>query len=93
MSINGGPMYKFTEAVSCSINCKDQQKIDYYWEKLLDNGGQEQMCGWLKDKYGLLCRIVPAQLDEWMSDMERAPRFGAALLKMDKLYIEILKNV
>src|SRR4030095_2446244 len=68
MALNGGPLFKFNESVSLVVNCKDQEEIDYYWEKLTSDGGQESMCGWLKDKFGLSWQIVPAKIEELMKD-------------------------
>ena len=74
VGINGGPEFKFSEAVSLSISCKDQGEIDYYWEKLTD-GGEESMCGWLKDRYGLSWQVVPEGIDDLFAD-EDAERAG-----------------
>ena len=67
MCLNGGPMFSFTEAVSFVIDCADQAEVDHYWNTLTADGGQESMCGWLKDKYGLSWQIVPVELGELMS--------------------------
>ena len=91
MALDGGPHFKFNESVSFVINCKDQEEIDYYWSKLVE-GGTEQQCGWLKDKYGLSWQIVPAILGQLMADPERAPRVAEAFLKMVKFDIEKLMN-
>jgi predicted 3-demethylubiquinone-9 3-methyltransferase (glyoxalase superfamily) len=90
-ALNGGPQFKFNEAVSFQVFCDTQEEIDYYWEKLTA-GGQEQPCGWLKDKYGLSWQIVPSMLDKLMKDPARAERVTKAFLKMKKLDIEKLKN-
>lgn len=92
MGLNGGPMFKFTEAVSFVVSCKDQEEIDYYWNSLTANGGEESQCGWLKDKFGMSWQIVPAVLGELMSNPEKGQRAMAALMKMKKLDIEKLKN-
>ncbi|MDF2438944.1 MAG: 3-demethylubiquinone-9 3-methyltransferase [Bacteroidota bacterium] len=92
MGLNGGPMFKFNEAVSFVVNCKDQAEIDHYWNSLTADGGEESRCGWLKDKFGMSWQIVPAILAELMSDGERAKRVMAEVLKMNKLDIETLKN-
>ncbi len=89
MGLNGGPMFKFTEAVSFVIECEDQKEIDTYWEKLTA-GGEESMCGWLKDRYGLSWQVVPKILGTLMNDPERAPRVMQAFLKMKKFDIETL---
>ena len=94
MALNGGPHFKFTEAVSLFVSCDTQEEVDYYWDKLLSDGGQEQMCGWLKDRYGLSWQIVPAVLSTFMSDPDRkkGERVMQALLKMKKLDIESLRQ-
>lgn len=92
-ALNGGPGYKFTEAVSFVVNCKDQEEIDWYWEKLTA-GGEESQCGWLKDKYGVSWQVVPTILGELLSDpdKDKAERVMRTMLKMTKLDIEALKN-
>ncbi len=92
MGLNGGPIFKFNEAVSFVVNCDTQEEIDYYWEKLTD-GGRESMCGWLVDKFGLSWQIVPSILGELMSDPQRAGRVTKAFMEMKKLDIEVLRNV
>ena len=91
--INGGPDFKFDEAVSFLINCEDQEEVDYFWEKLTD-GGEEVQCGWLKDKFGVSWQVVPAGMDELFadSDPKRAERAMQAMLKMKKLDIEELRR-
>lgn len=89
MGLNGGPKFKFTEAVSFVIECEDQKEIDTYWEKLTA-GGEESMCGWLKDRYGLSWQVVPKILGTLMNDPQRAPRVMQAFLKMKKFDIETL---
>ena len=91
MGLNGGPQFKFDEAVSFVVNCDTQDEIDYYWNKLTE-GGQESMCGWLKDKFGLSWQIVPAIIAELMSEPARAERVMKAVMKMKKLELETLKN-
>src|SRR5881394_3300509 len=71
MGLNGGPRFNFTEAISLVVHCEDQAKIDYYWEKLTADGGQESQCGWLKDKFGLSWQIVPVKLTELITDKDR----------------------
>jgi predicted 3-demethylubiquinone-9 3-methyltransferase (glyoxalase superfamily) len=92
VGINGGPQFKFDEAVSLSISCKDQDEVDYYWERLTD-GGEESQCGWLKDRYGVSWQVVPKGMDEVFSDPdpERAKRAMEAMLKMRKLDIGALR--
>ncbi|HXS36045.1 MAG TPA: VOC family protein [Flavipsychrobacter sp.] len=92
MGLNGGDKFKFNEAVSFVIPCKDQQEIDYYWNKLTADGGEESMCGWCKDKFGLSWQVVPNMLGELMSDPKKAPRVVQAFMKMRKFDIETLKN-
>jgi predicted 3-demethylubiquinone-9 3-methyltransferase (glyoxalase superfamily) len=93
IALNGGPDFKFTEAISFLVNCESQEEVDELWEKLLD-GGSEQQCGWLKDKYGLSWQIIPTALGEMMTDEdpERANRVMAALLQMVKIDIAALKR-
>ena len=91
LALNGGPIFKFTEAISLIVSCEDQDEIDYMWEKLSE-GGAKSRCGWLKDKYGLSWQIVPEKLRKMMqsSDPEKANRVMAEILKMDKLDIKTL---
>ncbi|WP_142604577.1 VOC family protein [Solitalea koreensis] len=93
IALNGGPMFKFTEAISFVVNCETQTEVDVYWDKLSE-GGEKSRCGWLKDKFGLSWQIVPVALSELMrhKDPEKSKRVMQAMLKMDKLDIEILKN-
>jgi len=91
LALNGGPLFKFSEAISFMVSCENQKEIDEYWGKLSE-GGEEGPCGWLKDKYGLSWQIVPAALDEWMKDPKAAERVMAAVLKMKKLDINTLKE-
>ena len=93
IALNGGPNFKFTEAISFVINCDTQKEIDYYWEKLLLDGGQTQACGWLKDKFGLSWQVVPTQLGQLMTGSpEQSNRVMAALMKMIKLDIKTLQE-
>lgn len=92
IGLNGGPQFKFNESVSFVIECETQEEIDYYWNTLTANGGEESMCGWLKDKYGLSWQVIPAILSELMNDQERGPRVIQAFLKMRKFDIETLLN-
>ncbi len=92
MGLNDGDLFKFNEAVSFVISCKDQEEIDYYWNNLIANGGSEGNCGWCKDKYGLSWQVVPAILGELMSNPDKGQRVIQAFLKMKKFDIEILKN-
>ena len=91
VALNGGPMFKFTEAVSFAIRCRDQAEVDHYWERLTDGGGEESMCGWLKDKYGLSWQVVPEQLIEINNTGgERARRAMSAVMTMRKIDIAVL---
>lgn len=92
-ALNGGPHFKFTEAISFVVNCADQKEVDYYWDKLLA-GGTASQCGWLKDKFGLSWQIVPKQLGELFStqDAAKAKRVMDAMLKMVKLDIKTLEQ-
>jgi predicted 3-demethylubiquinone-9 3-methyltransferase (glyoxalase superfamily) len=92
MGLNGGPDFKFNEAVSFVIPCENQQEIDHYWNKLIADGGQESQCGWLKDKFGLSWQVVPTILGELMSHPEKGQRVVQAFMKMKKFDIEALKN-
>ena len=93
LALNGGPQFKFTEAISFLVNCISQEEVDEFWEKL-SAGGEKSRCGWLKDKYGLWWQIVPTVLTELMRDKdpEKSKRVMQAMLKMDKLDINILKQ-
>ena len=91
MALNGGPHFTFNEATSFVVNCDSQEEIDHYWNKLSE-GGEESMCGWLKDKYGVSWQIVPTILGSLMSDPEKAPRVVQAFLKMRKFDIQTLLN-
>lgn len=91
MGLNGGPMFKFNEAVSFVIECEDQAEIDHYWNKLTE-GGEESRCGWLKDKYGVSWQVVPKILGQLMSDPSRAGRVSSAFMKMTKFDIQTLLN-
>ena len=92
MGLNAGPQFKFNESVSFVITCKDQVEIDYYWDTLTANGGQESRCGWLKDKFGLSWQVVPEELGEIFSNPTNGQRALQAMLKMNKLNIAVLKN-
>jgi len=93
VGINGGPHFKFSEAISFVVNCEAQDEVDHYWDKLSAGGGQVQ-CGWLKDKFGLSWQIVPTALPELLSnpDPVKAQRVMQAMLKMKKLDIRTLEQ-
>ncbi len=92
-ALNGGPEFKFTEAISFFVNCESQQEVDELWEKLSE-GGEEGPCGWLKDKYGLSWQIVPTVLGEMLNDPDpaKAQRVTKAMLQMQKIDIAELKQ-
>ncbi len=94
IALNGGPAFKFTEAISLVVNCKTQREVDYYWKKLTAKGGKEVQCGWLKDRFGLSWQIVPSDLDKLMTskNAERSRRVMQAMLQMVKLDINKLKQ-
>jgi predicted 3-demethylubiquinone-9 3-methyltransferase (glyoxalase superfamily) len=93
VALNGGPVFKFSEAISFIVNCETQDEVDEFWEKLSDGGAKGQ-CGWLKDKYGLSWQIVPTALGKMMSDKdpEKSKRVMRAMLQMKKLDIEALRR-
>lgn len=93
IALNGGPHYKFTPAVSFLIDCKSQEEIDHYWDKLLE-GGQAQQCGWLVDKYGLSWQVVPTILPKYLSDKDpaKSSRVMQVMMKMVKLDIQQLED-
>jgi predicted 3-demethylubiquinone-9 3-methyltransferase (glyoxalase superfamily) len=94
-ALNGGPRFKFNEAISFQVQCKSQKEVDYYWEKLSKGGdAKAQACGWLKDKYGVSWQIVPTVLAEMLHDKdpEKSNRVMKALLQMKKLDIKALKQ-
>ena len=92
--INGGPEFKFDEAISLLINCKDQDEVDYYWEKFTSDGGEPGPCGWCKDKFGLSWQVIPARLGELLgsSDSEKANRAMQAMLQMKKIEVAELER-
>ena len=93
VALNGGPHFKFTEAISFVVNCETQQEVDEFWEKLSE-GGEESRCGWLKDKYGLSWQIVPTILVKLLQDKDpvKAKRVMEAMLQMNKIDIKKLKQ-
>ena len=95
VALNGGPEFKFSEAISFIIECKDQQEIDFYWEKLTQGGDPNaQVCGWLKDKFGVSWQVVPEQLSRMFQDQdqEKANRVMKVMLKMKKLELQQLED-
>jgi len=93
VALNGGPQFKFTEAVSFVINCETQEEIDYYWEKLTADGGEEVQCGWLADKYGLSWQVVPSKFfDEWVRDAAGLQRVMREVMQMKKLDLATLQR-
>lgn len=94
-ALNGGPIFKFNEAISFQINCETQEEVDYYWERLSKGGDEKaQQCGWLKDKYGVSWQVVPIVLIEMINDpnSEKSQRAMGAMLKMKKIDIDELKR-
>jgi predicted 3-demethylubiquinone-9 3-methyltransferase (glyoxalase superfamily) len=93
MALNGGPDFKFNEAISFSIDCEDQEEVDRYWEALTADGGEPSVCGWLKDRFGVSWQVVPKVLPEMLNgpDREGAARALEAMLKMTKLDVEELR--
>src|SRR6185369_7452162 len=87
IALNGGPIFKFTEAISFVVNCETQKEVDHYWTKLTAGGGKEVECGWLKDKFGMSWQIVLSKLME-DKDREKSKRVMQAMLKMKKIDIE-----
>ncbi len=89
MLLNGGPYFKLTEAASLIIDCEDQAEVDYYWEKLIEGGGEESQCGWLKDKFGVSWQVTPKMLNEitLSSDKEKAKKAFEAMMPMKKIII------
>jgi predicted 3-demethylubiquinone-9 3-methyltransferase (glyoxalase superfamily) len=93
-ALNGGPLFKFTEAISFFVNCETQAEVDELWEKLTADGGSPQRCGWLKDKYGLSWQIIPKALGEMLGDKDpqKSQRVMQAMLQMNKIDIQRLKE-
>ena len=93
VALNGGPLFKFNESISFVVNCETQDEVDYFWEKLTSDGGEESACGWLKDKFGLSWQITPTILIDMLhdKDSEKSERVMKAMLQMQKIDIEKLK--
>ena len=94
MAMNAGPHFKFTEAISLMVKCKDQAEVDFFWEAFISQGGQESQCGWLKDKYGLSWQIIPDGLWEtvWGKDAAGAGRAMQAMMQMKKIDVAKLEK-
>jgi predicted 3-demethylubiquinone-9 3-methyltransferase (glyoxalase superfamily) len=92
MGLNGGPEFKFNEAISIVVDCDTQEEIDHYWNSLTADGGEEGNCGWLKDKFGVSWQIVPTILGQLMTNPDRVQNVMSAYLKMKKFDIQALKN-
>jgi predicted 3-demethylubiquinone-9 3-methyltransferase (glyoxalase superfamily) len=93
MALNGGPLFKFTEAISLLVNCETQQEVDELWEKL-SQGGEKGRCGWLKDRFGLWWQIIPSALGKLMNDPDhkKSQAVFQAMMKMNKIVIEDLER-
>jgi predicted 3-demethylubiquinone-9 3-methyltransferase (glyoxalase superfamily) len=92
LALNGGPQFKFSEAISFQVHCKTQEEIDYFWSRLTE-GGQESQCGWLKDRFGVSWQVIPTDLPALMSgDAQKAQRVTAAFLKMKKFDVAALRR-
>lgn len=91
VGLNGGPQFKFDEAVSFQIMVKDQAELDHYWNGLIAGGGQESQCGWLKDRFGVSWQVVPTRMAEWMKNPKTGAKVAAAFMPMKKLDIATLE--
>lgn len=94
-ALNGGPVFKFNEAISLQVYCESQDEIDHYWNKLSDGGDKlAQQCGWLKDKYGVSWQIIPSEIGQWMSDPDpaKSSRVMNAMLQMHKIDMKTLQQ-
>lgn len=93
VALNGGPEFKFNESISFVVNCETQKEVDYFWEKLTSDGGEESQCGWLRDKFGVSWQVTPTVLIDMLhdKDSEKAQRVMKAMLQMQKIDIEKLK--
>jgi len=94
IGFNAGPEFRFNESISFFVNCEDQAEVDYLWNALIADGGEESMCGWLKDRYGMSWQIIPKQLGELMGDPdpEKARRVRDAMLRMRKIIVADLRK-
>ena len=94
-ALNGGPVFKFNEAVSFQVQCETQEEVDFYWDKLSEGGDEQaQQCGWLKDKFGLSWQVFPRVLTEWVGDpaSEKSQRAMKAMLQMKKIDLETIRR-
>jgi len=93
MALDGGPIFKFTEAISLYVECEDQEEVDRLWSTFTADGGSESQCGWLKDKYGMSWQIIPKKMGEMMSDPdhEKSGRVMQAMMKMKKIELPVLE--
>jgi predicted 3-demethylubiquinone-9 3-methyltransferase (glyoxalase superfamily) len=94
VGLNGGPDFTFNEAISFVVDCADQAEVDHYWDALIEGGGEPSVCGWLKDRFGVSWQVVPRQLNQMLesTDREAAARAMDAMLKMEKLDVERLRE-
>jgi predicted 3-demethylubiquinone-9 3-methyltransferase (glyoxalase superfamily) len=94
IALNGGPLFRFTEAISFSIDCQTQEEVDHCWNKLTADGGQESQCGWLKDKFGLSWQVIPTILGQLLADKDpqKSQRVMKAMLQMKKIDIAALQR-
>jgi predicted 3-demethylubiquinone-9 3-methyltransferase (glyoxalase superfamily) len=94
LALNGGPQFKFTEAVSFQVPCDSQDEVDYYWDKLMEGGGAPSQCGWLKDKFGLSWQVFPTILPKLLSDPDRAKadRVMQAMMQMVKIDVAAIEQ-
>lgn len=94
LALNGGPIFRFSEAVSFIVDCKDQEEVDYYWERLTAGGGKPGQCGWLTDRFGLSWQIVPSIIPQLMTDpdLDKRRRAGAAVMGMTKIDVAALER-
>ena len=91
-ALNGGPQFKFTEAISLQVACETQEEIDRYWEALIAGGGSHSQCGWLKDRYGLSWQVIPAEIGYLLGDPAASDRVMAEVMKMKKLDLAVMRK-
>ena len=91
-ALNGGPQFEFTQAVSLVVHCEDQKEVDYFWTKLISDGGEESQCGWLKDKYGLSWQIIPNRMLELLKDPAKSDKMMKAMMPMKKIDLKTLED-